>query len=67
MDYRVKLRPRLHVLDATGQPVPDAHVIEIAFPGASIQTPRGCVERITGQGSARIIVGDILSEGVPLC
>ncbi|MFC3215515.1 MULTISPECIES: hypothetical protein [Sphingomonadales] len=67
MDYRVKLMPRIHVLDATGQLVPDAHVIEIAFPGASIQTPRGRIERITGQGSARITVDDILSEGVPLC
>ncbi|EIZ77299.1 hypothetical protein WSK_4139 [Novosphingobium sp. Rr 2-17] len=67
MDYRVKLVPQLVILDAEGQPVDNAHVIEIAFPGASIETLHGRVDTISGQGSAKIIVGDTTYRGVPLC
>ncbi|PNU06011.1 MAG: hypothetical protein DI606_09105 [Sphingobium sp.] len=67
MDYRVRLIPRLHPVDAKGQPGPDAPVFEIAFPEASIQTLRGRAERITGQRSARIIAGDTSCDGAPLC
>lgn len=67
MEYRVKLLPRLCVIDADEQPVADAHVIEISFPGDVIQTLHGRVNTITGAGSAKIIVGDATIRGVPLC
>lgn len=67
MDYRVKLVPRLCVIDADEQPVDDAHVIEISFPGDTIDTLHGRINTITGAGTAKIIVGDLTIRGVPLC
>lgn len=67
MEYRVKLLPRLCVLDAEERPVVDAHVIEISFPGDAIDTLHGRVNTITGAGTAKIIVGDLTIRGVPLC
>jgi hypothetical protein len=67
MDYRVKLLPRLCVIDAQDQPVADAHVLEISFPGDVIHTMHGRMNTIAGAGAAKIIVGDVTVRGVPLC
>lgn len=67
MKYRVRLLPRLCVIDADEQFVADAHVIEISFPGDAIHTRHGRVNTITGPGTAKIIVGGLTIRGVPLC
>jgi hypothetical protein len=67
MPYRVQLVPRPIVIDADGLPVPNSHVVEIAFPGDAIETVLGRVNTIVGPGNAKILVGDATIRGVPLC
>lgn len=65
--YRVKLVPSLMVIDADGVPVPNSHVVEITFPGDTIETMLGPVNTIVGPGAAKVIVGETRIRGVPLC
>lgn len=65
--YRVTLVPYPMVIDADGMPVPNSHVVEITFPGDSIETMLGPVNTIVGPGAAKIIVGEARIRGVPLC
>lgn len=65
--YRVQLSPLPIVVDAGGSPVTDSHVVEITFPGDTIQTALGPVSTIVGPGVAKIIVGETTIRGVPLC
>lgn len=65
--YRVKLVPSPMVIDAKGKPVPNSHVVEITFPGDTIETMLGPVNTIVGPGAAKIIVGETRIRGVPLC
>lgn len=65
--YRVQLSPLPIVVDGDDAPVPDAHVVEITFPGDTIQTALGPVNTIVGPGVAKIIVGETTIRGVPLC
>jgi hypothetical protein len=65
--YSVKLLPLPVVVDMAGQPVANSHVVEIIFPGGSIETALGKVNTIVGPGVAKIIVGDMTVRGVPLC
>ena len=67
MIYRVQLVPQPIVIDADGLPVPNSHVVEITFPGDTIETALGSVNTIVGAGVAKIIVGDATVRGVPLC
>lgn len=67
LPYRVQLVPRLMVIDADGLPVSNSHVVEITFPGDTIETMLGRVNTIVGSGVAKILVGDVTIRGVPLC
>jgi hypothetical protein len=67
MIYRVQLVPQPIVIDADGLPVPNSYVVEITFPGDTIETAMGRVNTIVGAGVAKIIVGDSTVRGVPLC
>jgi hypothetical protein len=64
--YRVQLTPSPIVIDANGLPVANSHVVEIVFPGDSIETPLGRVSTIVGPGTAKIIVGDMTYRGIAL-
>lgn len=65
--YRVQLLPAPMVIDDDGLPVPNSHVVEIVFPGDTINTMLGKVNTIVGQGTAKIIVDDATYRGVSLC
>lgn len=65
--YRVQLLPRPIVIDDTGLPVPNSHVIDIVFPGDMIETMLGPVNTIVGQGVAKILVGENTIRGVGIC
>ncbi len=67
MFYRVRIVPSPTVIDADGKPVADARVLEIVFPGDSIDTPTGRVNFIVGAGVAKISVAGETIRGVPLC
>lgn len=67
MEYRVKLVPRLCVIDTDDKPVAGAYVIEVSFPGEAIETIHGRMNTIAGAGAAKIIVGNLTVRGVPLC
>ena len=64
--YRVQLHPSPIVIDASGLPVANSHVVEITFPGEPIDTAIGKVNTIVGPGIAKIIVGEITYRGVSL-
>ena len=55
------------VIDADGLPVPNSHVVEIVFPGDTIDTTLGKVNTIVGPGTAKIIVEDATYRGISLC
>ena len=65
--YRVQLVPRPMVIDADSLLVPGSHVIEIVFPGDTVDTLLGPVNTIVAQGVAKILVGEVTVRGVPLC
>lgn len=65
--YRVQLVPRPIVIDASGLPVPNSHVVDIIFPGDTMETMLGPVKTIVGRGIAKIIVEETTVRGVPLC
>lgn len=67
MTYRVQITPRPIVIDTDGLSVPNSHVVEISFPGDTIETMLGRVNTIVGPGIAKIIVGDTTIRGVALC
>ena len=67
MIYRVQLVPQPIVIDADSRPVANSHVVEIIFPGDTIDTVLGRVNTIVGPGTAKILVGDTTIRGVPLC
>lgn len=67
MLYRVQLMPQPIVIDTDGLPVPNSHVVDITFPGDTVETALGRVNTIVGPGSAKILVGDGTIRGVPLC
>lgn len=67
MIYRVQLIPRPIVIDAVGLPVPNSHVIEVVFPGDTIETMLGRLNTIIGPGAAKILVGEATIRGVSLC
>ena len=64
--YRVQLIPSPIVIDADGLPVVNSHVVEIVFPGDSMETPLGRVNTIVGPGAAKVIVGDMTYRGIAL-
>ena len=65
--YRVQLLPAPVVIDADSHPVANAHVVEILFPGDTIDTTLGKVNTIVGPGTAKIIVDDVTYRGISLC
>lgn len=67
MTYRVQISPSPIVIDEADFPVPNSHVLDISFPGSAIETLMGRMETIVGTGIAKILVGDTVIHGVPLC
>lgn len=67
MFYRVRIAPAPTVIDALGEPVADARVLEITFPSDSIDTPTGRVNFVVGAGVAKISIAGETIWGVPLC
>ena len=67
MPYRVQISPSPIFMDEAGVPVPNSHVLDITFPGSAIETFMGRTETIVGNGIAKILVGDTVIRGVPLC
>lgn len=67
MAYRVQITPRLVVIDVDGLPVADAQVLEISFPGDTIETPTGRINILVGAGVAKIRVAAETIRGVALC
>jgi hypothetical protein len=67
LTYRVQLLPAPMVIDADGLPVPKSHVVEIVFPGDTIDTALGKVNTIVGPGTAKIIVDEATYRGISLC
>lgn len=65
--YRVQLLPAPMVIGIDGLPVANSHVIEIVFPGDTIETALGKVNTIVGAGAAKIIVDEATHRGVSLC
>jgi hypothetical protein len=65
--YRVQLLPAPMVIDAEGLPIPNSHVVEVVFPGDTIETTLGKVNTIVGPGTAEIIVEDATHRGISLC
>lgn len=65
--YQVQLAPFPAVIDGDGLPVANSHVVEIVFPGDTIETALGPVNTIVGPGTAKILVGETTIRGVPLC
>lgn len=65
--FRVQLLPAPMVIDADGLPVANSHVVEIVFPGDTIDTTLGKVNTIVGPGTAKIIVEDATYRGISLC
>lgn len=65
--YRVQIAPRPIVIDEIGLPVEDAVIIEIAFPGETMETPTGPSNVIVGAGIAKITVAGETIRGVLLC
>lgn len=67
MSYRVKLVPSPAVVEPDGNPIAEARVLEISFPGETIATRLGKVNAISGVGIARIMVAGETIRGVALC
>ena len=65
--FRVRVVPRPTVVDGRGVPVPDAIVLNIHFPGETVETPAGPVDVIAGAGVAKIKVEEQTIRGVTLC
>ena len=65
--YRVRLVPFPAVINADGLLVANSHVVEIVFPGDTIETALGPVNTIVGPGAAKVLVGEATIRGVPLC
>lgn len=65
--YQVRIAPVPTVIDGEGKPVDQAQVLEIVFPGDTIDTPIGRANVIVGAGVAKITVGDTTLRGVVLC
>ena len=64
---RVRIVPRPIVVDGRGAPVPGAIVLDIRFPGETMETPTGPVDVIAGAGVAKIMVEEQTIRGVSLC
>jgi hypothetical protein len=67
MTHRVRLAPKPIVVDVDGEPVADALVLEISFPGDTVVTPAGRMNVVIGAGSAKIMVGGKTLRGISLC
>lgn len=65
--YRVRVAPLPVVIDEHGEAVAEARILEIVFPGETIETPGGRMPVLVGAGVAKILVGAITIRGVPLC
>jgi len=67
MSYRVRIAPLPTVVDNSDVPVGNARVLEIIFPGDTINTAVGRVNVIVGAGTAKIMVDGETIRGVALC
>ncbi|QYE37159.1 hypothetical protein KZX46_22535 (plasmid) [Polymorphobacter sp. PAMC 29334] len=67
MSYRVRIVPIPTVIDDSDAPVVTARVLEIIFPGDTIETAAGRINIIVGAGTAKIMVAGKILRSVPLC
>lgn len=65
--YRVRVAPLPVVIDEHGEAVEGAQILEIVFPGETVETLVGRMPILIGAGVAKILVGAITIRGVPLC
>lgn len=67
MTYRVRIVPSPTVVDSDDAPVAGAQVLEIIFPGDTIEMAIGRVNIIAGAGTAKIMVAGKILRNIPLC
>lgn len=67
MMYRVRIAPVPIVIDDSDAPVVGARVLEIIFPGDTIETAAGRINIIVGAGTAKIMVAGKILRSIPLC
>ncbi|UAJ12763.1 hypothetical protein [Polymorphobacter megasporae] len=67
MTYRVRIAPVPTVIDDNEAPVVGARVLEIIFPGDTIDTAAGRINIIVGAGTAKIMVAGKILRSIPLC
>lgn len=67
MTYRVRIAPLPIVIDAEGEAIGDASVLDVTFPSELIDTPTGRASVIVGPGVAKITIAGETIRGVPLC
>ena len=65
--YRVQVAPVPIVIDEKGEPILDAFIVAIHFPRRMTATELGQLPVVIGAGAAKILVGDAMIRGVPLC
>lgn len=65
--YRVRIAPVPTVVDLEGALVQKSRILEITFPGETVDTSSGPRNVVVGAGVAKILVGDITIRGVSLC
>ncbi len=65
--YRVQIAPVPIVIDEKGEPISDAFVVAIRFRREMTATSAGHLPVVTGAGIAKILVGNTVIRGVPLC
>jgi len=65
--YRVRIAPIPIVISASDTPVVGARVLEIIFPGDTIETAAGRINVIVGAGTAKIMVAGKILRSIPLC
>lgn len=67
MTYRVRIAPTPTVIDDNDTPVIGARVLEIIFPGDTIDTAAGRINIIVGAGTAKIMLAGKILRSIPLC
>lgn len=67
MTYRVRIAPIPIAISASDTPVVGARVLEIIFPGDTIETAAGRINVIVGAGTAKIMVAGKILRSIPLC
>ncbi len=67
MSYRVRIVPSPTIIDDDDAPVIGARVLEIIFPGDTVDTGSGRLNIIVGAGTAKIMVAGKILRSILLC